>query len=224
MLRMSLINVAVKSGPPSPCPFCCSVLVPLQCPQSQEQIETLMMDIQPHPPLRSSHNPSAGLGSPPSPSLAPWGRQSRGSQPVRQACSPHQFRESRRQPCILTSLALNVAQFRRLQKQRREASSGRGGSQLQRRCNDTTPGCRSAKVFTGLCRASGLSLQLRWRAFCCLSGGYTDAFTIKKTSCFLRPLGFVSKGQARNHIFSSIQVYSSSEKLQQPIMSHWMFN
>lgn len=106
MLGMSLINVAVKSGPPSPCPFCCSVLVPLQCPQSQEQIETLMMDIQPHPPLRSSHNPSAGLGSPPSPSSAPRGRQSRGSQPVRQACSPHQFRESRRQPCILTSLAL----------------------------------------------------------------------------------------------------------------------
>lgn len=166
MLGMSLINVAVKSGPPSPCPFCCSVLVPLQCPQSQEQIETLMMDIQPHPPLRSSHNPSAGLGSPPSPSSAPRGRQSRGSQPVRQACSPHQFRESRRQPCILTSLALtssggDVAQFRRLQKQRREASPGRGGSQLRQRCNDATLGCRSAKVFTGLCCASGLSLQLR---------------------------------------------------------------
>lgn len=120
MLRMSLINVAVKSGPPSPCPFCCSVLVPLQCSQSQEQIVTLMMDTQPPPPLSTSHNPSAGLGSPPShPLLRSHGAAERGSQPVRQPCSPHRFRESRRQPCILTSLALtslggDAAQFRRL--------------------------------------------------------------------------------------------------------------
>lgn len=51
MLRMSLINVAVKSGPPSPCPFCCSVLVPLRCSQSLEQIVTLMMDMQPPPSI-----------------------------------------------------------------------------------------------------------------------------------------------------------------------------
>lgn len=50
MLRMSLINVAVKSGPPSPCPFCCSVLVPLRRSQSHEQIVTLMMDMQPPSP------------------------------------------------------------------------------------------------------------------------------------------------------------------------------
>lgn len=66
MLRMSLINVAVKSVPPSPCPFCCSVLVPLQCPQSREQIVTLMMDMQPPPSLSPPHKPSAGLGSVPS--------------------------------------------------------------------------------------------------------------------------------------------------------------
>lgn len=49
MLRMSLINVAVKSGPPSARPLCGSVLVPLQRPQRQEQIVTLMMDMQPLP-------------------------------------------------------------------------------------------------------------------------------------------------------------------------------
>lgn len=84
MLRMGLINVAVKSGPPSPCPFCCSVLVPLQCSQSREQIVTLMMDIQPpHPPYRtpllvSGHRP---------PSLRSPGTAER-SQPVRQPCYP----------------------------------------------------------------------------------------------------------------------------------------
>lgn len=89
MLRLSLINVAVKSGPPSPCPFCCSVLVPLRCPQSQEQIVTLMMDIYTTPPSSSSYSPSAGLGSLASlssfSSLSSPGTAERGSQPVRQA-------------------------------------------------------------------------------------------------------------------------------------------
>lgn len=106
MLRMSLINVAVKSGPPSPCPFCCSVLVPLQCPQSHEQIVTLMMDT--HPPL--PHPPGAApqlvSGHCPPSALSPQGEAERRSQPVRQPCSPHQFRESGRQPRIPTSLAL----------------------------------------------------------------------------------------------------------------------
>lgn len=93
MLGTSLINVAVKSGPPSPCPFCCSVLVPLQCSQSQEQMVTLMMDIQPpplYPPFTaprtvSGHYPPS-LPPSGSPGTAEWG-----SQPVRQPCSPHQL-------------------------------------------------------------------------------------------------------------------------------------
>lgn len=106
MLRMSLINVAVKSGPPFPCPFCCSVLVPLQCSQSREQIVTLMMDIHPPPSilLTQPHGWSRVTALPPS--LCSPGAAERGSQPVRQPCSPRRFRESRRQPCILTSLAL----------------------------------------------------------------------------------------------------------------------
>lgn len=111
MLRMSLINVAVKSGPPSPCPFCCSVLVPLQCSQSQEQIVTLMMDMQPPPSILLAQplgwsRVTALPTVPPSPPSAPLGGQNGGSQPVRHPCSPHQLGESRRQPCILTSLAL----------------------------------------------------------------------------------------------------------------------
>lgn len=153
MLRMSLINVAVKSGPPSPCPFCCSVLVPLQCPQSQEQIVTLMMDIQPPPPPPASPHTAPRLvsGHRP-PSLRSPGTAERGSQPVRQPCSPHQFRESRRQPRILTSLALtssggDAAQFRRLSKTE-EASWGHGGSQQLQKGDDATPDCCCAQVFT----------------------------------------------------------------------------
>lgn len=134
MLRMSLINVAAKSGPPSPCPFCCSVLVPLRCSRSQEQIVTLMMDIQP-PPSTLLTQPIDWSWVTALPSLCSPGAVKRGgSQPVRQPCSPHQFRESTRQPCILTSLALTSSGgCRRPSKQRREVSRGRGGSQqLQR--------------------------------------------------------------------------------------------
>lgn len=108
MLRMSLINVAVKSGPPSPCPFCCSVLVPLRCSQSLEQIVTLMMDMQPPPSIlltqphgwsRVTALPACVLPPPPASPGSAWGV-------VRQPCSLHQLGESRRQPCILTSLAL----------------------------------------------------------------------------------------------------------------------
>lgn len=101
-----------------------------------------------------THSPSAGLGSPPSlpPSLRSPGTAERGSQPVRQPCSPHQFRESRRQPRILTSLALtssggDAAQFRRLSKTE-EASWGHGGSQQLQKGDDATPDCCCAQVFT----------------------------------------------------------------------------
>lgn len=58
------------------------------------------------PPLVSGHRPPLSLRSP--------GTAERGSQPVRQPCSPHRFRESGRQPCILTSLALTSSGGMRL--------------------------------------------------------------------------------------------------------------
>lgn len=42
---------------------------------------------------------------------AEWKGVGGGCQPVRRPCSPHQFPESRRQPCILTSLALTSSRW-----------------------------------------------------------------------------------------------------------------
>lgn len=133
----SLINVAVKSVPPSPCPLCCSVLVPPRCSQSQKQIATLMMDI--HTP--NPTNPRLSRVTAPSSSLCSQGKAERGSQPVRRPCSPHQFTESRRQPCILTSLALTSSRGRGGGRSKRGDRS-RGGTEGVSSCrNDTTPDC-----------------------------------------------------------------------------------
>lgn len=62
----------------------------------------------PPPPLNSPRaTPRLVSGHHPPPLACSPGtaEQGEGSQPVRQACSPHQLRESTRQACILTSLA-----------------------------------------------------------------------------------------------------------------------
>lgn len=134
MSRMSLINVAVKSGPPSARPLCCSVLVPLQCPQRKEQIVTLMMDIQPPPSL----NLSAGLGSLPFYPPFPLSSCSLGEPGmVNNHVHPISF-ESAKTTLHTDFISADkfwgdAAQFRRLYKQKNEASRGHRGNQSQLR-------------------------------------------------------------------------------------------
>lgn len=88
----------------------------------------------PPPPLNSPRaTPRLVSGHHPPPLACSPGtaEQGEGSQPVRQACSPHQLRESTRQACILTSLAAtnpgglqsSLEDFRN----RGERSHGEGG-------------------------------------------------------------------------------------------------
>lgn len=93
--------------------------------------------------LVSGHCPpytpsSSTLGSP--------GRAERGSQPVRHPCSPHQLGESRRQPCILTSLVLTSWGGMRLSLEdfRNRRDKPHEGVDW----NDATPDHRSAEVIT----------------------------------------------------------------------------
>lgn len=86
-------------------------------------------------------NPRLSRVTAPSSSLCSQGKAERGSQPVRRPCSPHQFTESRRQPCILTSLALTSSRGRGGGRSKRGDRS-RGGTEGVSSCrNDTTPDC-----------------------------------------------------------------------------------
>lgn len=150
MLRMSLINVAVKSGPPSPCPFCCSVLVPLQCSQSQEQIVTLMMDIHPHPLHPPQTTPRLVSGHRPPLPLLP--RDGRAGESTSQTTmfTPSVQRE---QKTTLHTDFISTDNFGGLRLSledfRNRGERSHGGMEGVSSCrNDATPDCRCANVLT----------------------------------------------------------------------------
>lgn len=129
-------------------------------PQSQRQIVTLMMDIHSPP-----HDPSPGLGSLPSPLSVLRGQQIGGVDQLDNHV--HQFRENRRQPCILTSLALSS----RWVKDNRKNETGLVGA---RRESATADCLFSSVIFILGSNLGAICLHLSSGPFGFISGCYKD--------------------------------------------------
>lgn len=134
------------------------------------------------------------------PSLSSPGTAERGSQPVRQPCSPHQLRESRRQPCILTSLALTSSGGMRLSLEdfRNRGEEPHGGEEGVSSCRNAMMQLRIVAVpkCSPWC-ISGPELNRLYRGILLPVWRLQTQLLLKKKVRILRSLDFLSKRWAR---------------------------